>query len=332
MTNIVFTLCSNNYLAHAKTLGDSVRKTNPDIEFIIGLVDKRDPAIDYDFFKPFEIIDFDKIGFPVFDEMVLAYNVIEFNTAVKPFYLEYLLKRYGSGARVFYIDPDIVLYGSMNKLVSILEISNIVLTPMITKANEKVTTDELVALRHGIYNLGFIGIKNTDESMRFLKWWQNRLTSHCVIDKPRGLFVDQKWVDLAPLFFKGIEIFPDPGYNMAWWNLSERTVLTANGKYYVNNLNTELVFFHFSGHKPEGAKYVGRGKREEYALDSRLDLNELFTGYSKLLYDNDYLKYSQLRPLLQFAKSKQLPQNQLSKRIRAKIKSFLKQALQVQKK
>ena len=108
MKNIVFTLCSNNYLAHAKTLGDSVRSTNPDFHFIIGLVDKRNPAIDYSFFKDFEIIDYDKIGFSFFHEMIVQYNVIEFNTAVKPFYLEYLLNRYGIGSKVFYIDPDIL--------------------------------------------------------------------------------------------------------------------------------------------------------------------------------------------------------------------------------
>ena len=37
---IIFTICSNNYLAQAKALGDSVLQTNPDYTFFIGLVDE----------------------------------------------------------------------------------------------------------------------------------------------------------------------------------------------------------------------------------------------------------------------------------------------------
>ena len=37
---LAFTICSINYLAQAQTLGQSLQKTNPDVEFVIGLVDK----------------------------------------------------------------------------------------------------------------------------------------------------------------------------------------------------------------------------------------------------------------------------------------------------
>ena len=36
---LAFTICSVNYLAQARTLGDSLRQTNPDWHFVIGLVD-----------------------------------------------------------------------------------------------------------------------------------------------------------------------------------------------------------------------------------------------------------------------------------------------------
>ena len=36
MKTVVFTLCSNNYLAHAKTLGDSIREMCHETDFIIG--------------------------------------------------------------------------------------------------------------------------------------------------------------------------------------------------------------------------------------------------------------------------------------------------------
>ena len=41
----VFTLCAANYLAHAKTLGESLAQHNPDYHFVIGLVDRLPPHI-----------------------------------------------------------------------------------------------------------------------------------------------------------------------------------------------------------------------------------------------------------------------------------------------
>ena len=53
---IAFTLCSNNYLAQAKTLGDSFVRHNPAGHFVIGLVDRRREDVDYAALGPFEIL------------------------------------------------------------------------------------------------------------------------------------------------------------------------------------------------------------------------------------------------------------------------------------
>jgi len=64
---IAFTLCSNNYLAQAKTLGNSLLKNNPDYLFFIGLVDKFNPEIDYTIFKPYQVIEIESIKIPDFN-------------------------------------------------------------------------------------------------------------------------------------------------------------------------------------------------------------------------------------------------------------------------
>ncbi len=89
---IAFTLCSNNYLAQAKTLGDSLIEHNPDYEFVIGLVDRKRDDVDYDFFRPHGIIEIEEIGIPKFAELGKRYGIIELNTAVKPFLFQHLLK------------------------------------------------------------------------------------------------------------------------------------------------------------------------------------------------------------------------------------------------
>lgn len=317
MKRVVFTLCSNNYLANAKCLIDSIVKVAPDTHCIIGLVDNKSDEIDYSFFAPAEVVPFDEIGYPVFDDMLKRYNIIEFNTAVKPFYIEYLFNRFGTAPTYYYIDPDIVFFEGFEELDSLLDEYNFVLTPHLTEPPETVTTDELVAMRHGHFNLGFLGIKNSTEGNRFIKWWKTRLTNHCVIDKPRGLFVDQKWVNLAPLYFDGMFNFKHQGYNMAWWNMGERKLIEQNGKYYVNNLNQPLVFFHFSGYKPGANTYFGRTDVPEYSLENRKDMVEIFNWYGKALIENDYKKLWSVKPRLKFAELPPKKQSTLSRLKRA---------------
>jgi hypothetical protein len=324
MKTVVFTLCSNNYLAHAKTLGDSIHKFAPEAEFVIGLVDDFHPDIDYAFFNPFEIIKYDQIGFDCFEDMLANYNIIEFNTAVKPYFLSYFLEKYGAGTNVYYIDPDIVFYKGIEQLNKILETSNIVLTPMLTKANETVSTDELIALRHGMYNLGFIGVKHSNESLRFVNWWMERLRKHCIIDKPRGLFVDQKWIDIAPLFFYNVFVFKHLGYNMAWWNIAERKLFqTTDGHYYVNTPEQELVFFHFSGYKLGENFFTDRIDHEKYSFQSRPDLVQIFSDYDKKMIANHYHKLNSLKPLLHFGSAKKQEIKTFKQRLKAKLKSLL---------
>ena len=74
-------------------------------------------------------------------------------------------------------------------------------------------------MKSGIFNLGFIGLKNCHNAHRFLIWWQNKLYNKCLIKPASGYFVDQKFMDLALCMFKNISIIKDTGYNVAYWNL-----------------------------------------------------------------------------------------------------------------
>ncbi len=320
---LVFTICSNNYLAHAKSLGDSLQQFHPELRFIIGLVDLKDPAIDYDFFEPYELLPMHDLQLEVFNEMQSRYNIIELNTAVKPFYIEYLFATYPDVEKLYYIDPDITFFRGLEELDGLLDRHNIVLTPHLTQPTDYVSTDELVAMRHGHYNLGFIALKRSAETMRFVKWWQIRLKEHCIIDKPRGLFVDQKWVNLAPLYFDGIYNFKHQGYNMAWWNMAERKLLEKDGEYFVNDYNQPLVFFHFSGYKPGSTTYFGRTDVAEYSLENRKDLVNIFNHYAGILRANNYGQLWNIKPLLTFGNSKAPVRNA---GIRKKIKHLLKKA------
>lgn len=245
---VVFTSICMNYLPKALTLGKSLKKTNKDIKFFIILLEREIPK---EWPKNAnEIVDkvilAKDLEFEDFDKFIFKHSIVEASTAVKGHALVHLLENYDK--KVLYIDPDIKVYSSLNELSNILDNHSIILTPHLTipEKNEiDIQNNELCALQHGVYNLGFVGVKNDEEGLKFAKWWKDRLSLYCYDDIPKGIFTDQRWCDLAPAYFD-VYIMKNPGYNMAPWNLSTRKISYKNNKILVND-KYELVFFHYSG-------------------------------------------------------------------------------------
>ncbi len=105
----------------------------------------------------------------------------------------------------------------------------------------------LGSLRHGVFNLGFLALAKYGEGVMFLDWWAKRCLDWCYDDAPKGLFTDQRWIDLAPCFFRTLHVLQHPGYNMATWNLYYRKLgRNSTGNLTVND-EVPLRFFHFSG-------------------------------------------------------------------------------------
>lgn len=323
LESLYFTLCSNNYLAHAGALGDSLLKLNPSIKFIIGLVDKLDPLIDYGQFSSFEIIPCFELGYSEFDDMLSRYNIIEFNTSVKPFYFEYFFQTRPEVERIYYIDPDILFYQSISNLENSWEGASALLTPNLLYLPEKTVRGELASLKHGINNLGFVGIARSDEGQEIIRWWKERLIHHCTLDKCRGIFVDQKWMDIAALFFTEMKSVKHPGWNMAWWNLSERNLKKEDDAYFVNSNDFPLIFFHFSGFKPGVESMTERIKSSEFDMESEGALKGIFDEYEKTLKARGYDKLSVIKPLLKF---REVP-NKLKHRLGRKLKSKMTNAI-----
>jgi hypothetical protein len=111
------------------------------------------------------------------------------------------------------------------------------------------------SLSLGVFNLGFFGVKNNSQGNKILDWWTERLTSYCLDDRQNGLFTDQKWVNLIPLFFDEVKILKHSGVNVAPWNIAEREIRLIRGKYVISKSQEPLIFYHFSGYD-SGAHYI----------------------------------------------------------------------------
>ena len=115
---------------------------------------------------------------------------------------------------------------------------------------------ELNILRSGVYNGGFVGVSARPSARAFLRWWQERVHEHCRHDVAHGVYFDQRWLDLAVVFFKDVSIFRDASYNVAHWNLPERAVRVVDDAITVDG--RPCRFFHFSGFDPDRPHAVTR--------------------------------------------------------------------------
>ena len=301
---LVFTICSVNYLAQARTLGDSLRKTNPNFQYVIGLVDKLSQAnLPADLIPPYPMLEVDRIKFPEFAAMCDRYDIIELNTAVKPFFIDYLFETYPDVSQIIYFDPDIIVYQSLLKLSRDLSMYSMVLTPHIcSPVPDWEQPNEQHHLNTGIYNLGFIGLRRDATARQFVNWWKARLVYECRIDLCAGLFVDQLWVNFAPVYHDNVLIEHHPGYNVAYWNLHERWFSTDEaGQWCVGGQPDSalsetrperLQFFHYSGYNPDRPDEVSK-YQTRYSFLDRPDAKPLFDIYRQQLQANSNDQYRQ---------------------------------------
>lgn len=291
MKNTKFvTIASANYLAYARVLAKSLNDVgHGELEILV--VDRKSDSLNalliesglkFRFAEELKIRDFERLAY--------KYDVVEFNTALKPTYLKKILDE--GADQVVYLDPDILVFHYLDPVITALKSSEIVLTPHAMKpAMDGLRPSDVDYLRTGTFNLGFIALAKGPDSSGLLDWWESRCLGLGFNDPTFGIFVDQKWLDLAPCYFKSVTILRNSGCNVAYWNLHER-LLTSTGLDILVN-NDPLHFFHFSGVKADLPDILSK-HQTRHKLEDNSILKRLVGDYCKLLNNNMHRKYSAL--------------------------------------
>jgi hypothetical protein len=255
----IYTSAACNYIPKVRMLFNSLRVHHPEARLHLLLADKKTDLIDLSQ-EPFdEVTAIEDLPIPKVTGWSYCHTIVELATAIKPFFLAEILKRPGV-EKVLYLDPDMVVFSRLDDIIEALDHSNLVLTPHQVDPDETIQAiidNEISSLKHGIYNLGFIGVRNTAESQRFAAWWSHRVYHFCRAEIPNGLFTDQRWIDLVPAFFEGVAIARSPRHNVAPWNVTTRELSKdKEGKYWVNS--EALGFYHFTGFDSGAHKIMSR--------------------------------------------------------------------------
>ena len=243
-TRYIFTSANLAYTSKVFALAESVKRHEPSARFVWALVEDEAALA-----PPFPAVD-EVLRLDSLDEdwapHLRGLSVVEACTSVKGSVLANLLAR-PDCASVTYLDPDIYVYGGLDPIWTAIADSSIVLTPHLlapSRTTRGIIDNEVSALKHGIFNLGFITVAPDEVGISFAEWWRVRLWDYCRNRPDLGLFTDQRWIDHVPVFFDRVRILRHLGCNVASWNLGERDLSERDGTVFVGD--DPLVFWHFS--------------------------------------------------------------------------------------
>lgn len=280
---LVYTSVTKSYIPKARVLARSVKRFHPDWSFYLVLSDNLPSKFDLAN-EPFDgVLTIDQLGIPGWKSWAFGHSIVELCTAVKGVAGLLFAARPGVD-KVMYLDPDIKVFNPLSPLDELLDQYEVLLTPHLLVAEEQtqaIMDNEISALKHGVYNLGFFAARAGGQGREFMDWWAKRLLLFCIDDIPGGLFTDQRWCDLAPCFFDRLHTLRDPGFNVATWNLAHRPI-TKDVHWTYRAGSAPLRFYHFTGYD-SGA---GLGMLMRYAASQRV-AHELWNGYAADLKQAD---------------------------------------------
>lgn len=274
----VVTCVSSDYLGYSRALIQSIRVVDPTTTIFVVVCDG--DGRDYLHLHNVHCISGLELGVTNWKRVAFQYTAFELSCALKPFALREVLNQ--GFDSVVYVDSDVYFKSSPRLILQEFKKGDVILSPHVRRPvpdDGKIPQGEVFAT-HGVFNGGFMAIKNSQNSKQFLDWWGNACRKKCYIDVRGGVFVDQLCLNQAPIFFPGCVATLHAGINAAYWNLHERSIRFHGNMAFANE--EPLVFFHFSGFEVDNEITLSRHQNRYRSSDSE-GLQRLVREYKQLL-------------------------------------------------
>lgn len=239
------TIITNSHIPYAMTLHTSLVRFNKEEKLVVLVVDnagkfpvEERPGVNF-----LSITDIYNI--PKADLIYNNYaqqNPDALRWGLKPVLLTYLLK--GGFSKVIYADCDLFFFNNYEFLFHDLDKYATLLSPGRTTRNPQVHEEEFLSgYKYGQFNAGLIAV--TKASIPMLEWWAGCCAYRVETNFNDGLFVDQKYLDAAPVLFDNIGIIRHKGCNIAFWNQHEYKRDLQNNEVLING-EFPIIFIHFT--------------------------------------------------------------------------------------
>jgi hypothetical protein len=191
---LIFTICHPNELANAHVLGDFVVEQG--YQFVIGLIGNKKIESKFEIFELHKIVK-------NFDELAAKFDTSELKANLKPSFFKYLLASPKSSQKeltFLYFDCNSLIFNSLEIIKKEFNENEILIFPQISTPN--LHPDEKQVLNTGIFESDFIGLKQGEESTKFLDWWEANCHKKGFRNPCKGLNEDQLWLELVPSLFE----------------------------------------------------------------------------------------------------------------------------------
>lgn len=186
--------------------------------------------------------------------------------ALKAGFIYKLLESNKNNKLYIYCDCDLHFYNDYHEIIDYSSNKSITISPHWRTIHSTVMNEFQYNFKHGLYNGGFFIC--THQAMPILEWWAERCCVECSATS-NTTYVDQKYLDLVPLYFDNVGIIKHKGCNVAGWNMSYLQRSIKNGETLVSG--QKIIFIHYSkvtvkhiedGHDKELCWHLSQYKRD----------------------------------------------------------------------
>ena len=238
------TISSNSHLYKAQALYESLRQIHSDVVLHLLLTE----PVAYKALlnhTNIQIYQLQQLQSPLAIKIKTKYaaHADKLRWSLKSVFMHHLLEQ-RICSKVIYTDNDIAFFNDYSFLFEWLNTHPLLLTPHHYPRNPLQQQHWLETnFKLGIYNAGFVGAN--EHALNALEWWAECCHYRCEKNFIRGLFDDQKYLDLLPAIEPQTLVLPHQGCNVAGWNTTvcKRTIVNnqtlINGKW-------PVVFIHFN--------------------------------------------------------------------------------------
>ncbi len=241
--NHFVTISTSSHLYKVYALADSLRRAAPEFLLHVLVTDKKAEQT-FENCRFYELADVARVESA--SKIIEKYHSHsdKLRWSLKPVMIKHLLTT-GGADKVIYLDNDLFFYSDYTFLFNLLDEHSFLLSPHYYPRNPEKEQNWLEAnFRVGLFNAGFVGANKN--AIASLQWWADCCLYRCEKNAIRGLFDDQKYLDMIPVMEPTAQILQHQGCNVAGWNteLCKREMINGeiliNGKY-------PIVFIHFNG-------------------------------------------------------------------------------------
>ena len=213
MKDILCTIVTPDYIDRALTVWRSAEESGTHIDFVVlttGPVSVDLPGITVLSLQ--ELATRDSRAHKVKEKYSGESDPVRWS--LKPVLMSHLL-RAPSIERVVYSDCDTCFFRTPYILLDSLGDGDVLLTPHWRPLEPDGSSRGFrINFLDGLFNAGCVAANR--KGVDALDWWARACLYACEKDYERGLFHDQRYLDLLPIYFPNTTICRHQGFNLAW--------------------------------------------------------------------------------------------------------------------